>query len=63
MKTIAISVDDETYRHCQKMSGCRGESRWRSGPARGWPICYPGLISDAEAESRRQQMYDLLAPH
>ena len=60
MKTITISIDDETYRHYQlraKASGASVEEWAREQLA----VSTPKPISEAEAEMRRQQMYDLLA--
>ena len=60
MKTITISVDDETYRHCQRYAEAAGVSveEWAGEKLAGLT---PKPISGAEAEIRRQQMYDLLA--
>ena len=60
MRTITISVDDETYRLYQKRADAVGTSveEWVSTRL---AHLLPKPISDAEAESRRQQMYDLLA--
>ena len=60
MKTITISVDDETYRYCQRNAEAAGVSveEWAGEKLAGLTS---KPISGAEAEIRRQQMYDLLA--
>ena len=60
MKTITISVDDETYRLYQNRADVAGTS------VEEWVIArladlLPKPVSPAEAAKRRQQMYDLLA--
>ena len=60
MKTITISVDDETYRYCQRNAAAAGVSveKWAGEKLAGLA---PKPISEAEAKIRRQQMDDLLA--
>ena len=60
MKSIIISVDDETYRLCQKSADAAGTSveEWASTRL---AHLLPRPISEAEREDIRQQTYDLLA--
>ena len=60
MKTITISVDDETYRYCQRNAEAAGITveEWVGARLSG---SIPKPISDAEQEDIRQQTYDLLA--
>ena len=60
MKTITISVDDETYRLYQSRAEATGVSveEWAGDKLASLS---PKPISDAEAESRRRQMGELLA--
>ena len=60
MKTITISVDDETHRLYQSRADAVGTS------VEEWIIArladlLPKPVSPAEAAKRRQQMYDLLS--
>lgn len=60
MKTITISVDDETYRLYQNRADAVGTS------VEEWVIVHladliPKRVSEAEREDIRQQTYDLLA--
>ena len=60
MKTITISVDDETYRYYQRNAEAVGASVEEWVGARLANLL-PKPISEAEAEILRQQTYDLLA--
>ena len=60
MKTITISVDDETYRLYQSRANAVGTSVEEWVTARLSHLL-PGPVSGAEQEDIRQQMYDLLA--
>ncbi len=60
MRTITISVDDETYRLYQKRADAVGTSveEWVSARL---AYLLPKPISDAEAESRRKLWNDIQA--
>ena len=60
MKTITISVDDETYRYYQRNAEAVGASVEEWVGARLANLL-PKPVSEAEQEDVRQQLHDLLA--